>query len=131
MNSYTNYAELIKPDWAPPAYLFGPVWSVLYTIIFISFGYVFYKIWKGGIPRYIAIPFALNLLFNFLFTPIQFGLQNNFLATLDILAVLFTLVWSLLVIYRYYPMVMWVNIPYFLWVSFATVLQVTITYMNW
>jgi translocator protein len=131
MNSYTNYAELIKPDWAPPAYLFGPVWSVLYTIIFISFGYVFYKIWKGEIPRYIAIPFALNLLFNFLFTPIQFGLQNNFLATLDILAVLFTLVWSLLVIYRYYPMVMWVNIPYFLWVSFATVLQVTITYMNW
>ncbi len=124
------YQELIRPDWAPPAWLFGPVWSVLYTIIFISFGFVFYKITKGELPKKIATPFALNLLSNLLFTPIQFGLQNNLLAAIDIVLVLITLLWFQVVIYKHHKWVAIVNIPYLLWVSFATVLQITITIFN-
>ncbi|MFA6258790.1 MAG: TspO/MBR family protein, partial [Candidatus Paceibacterota bacterium] len=86
------YLNLIKPEWAPPAWLFGPVWTVLYIIIFISFGYVFYKVWKKELPTKIAIPFTLNLLFNFAFSPIQFGLQNNVLAGIDIIFILITLI---------------------------------------
>lgn len=130
MQTYNWYSELIKPSWAPPSYLFGPVWTFLYAIIFISFGYVFYLYFQKRIPFIVLLPFILNLVFNFFFTPIQFGLQNNFLAAVDITLVLLTLVWSLVSIFPYLPWVSYINIPYLLWVSFATVLQFTITYLN-
>lgn len=125
------YAALLKPTWAPPSWLFGPVWSVLYAIIFISFAFVFYKTVKGEIGFLIALPFFLNAVFNLAFTPLQFGLQSNLLAAIDIVFVLGTLLWALVVIYPYFPWVVYVNIPYLLWVCFATVLQLTITYLNW
>ncbi len=130
MNESNWYQELIRPEWAPPAWLFGPVWSVLYAIIAASFGYVFYLYFKGSVPFIVILPFILNLLFNFAFTPLQFGLKNNLLASLDIVLVLGTLVWALYAIYQYVPWVTYVNIPYLAWVSFATVLQLTITYLN-
>ena len=91
MNTQAWYVALIKPSWAPPSWLFGPVWTVLYMIIAFSFGTVFYQGFAGEIPWIVVLPFALNLLFNFSFTPIQFGLKNNLLASLDILLVLVTL----------------------------------------
>jgi benzodiazapine receptor len=130
METYNWYQTLIKPEWAPPAWLFGPVWSVLYTIIAITFGYVIYLYFKGAIPFMVFLPFILNIVFNAAFTPLQFGLQNNLLATIDIFLVLGTLVWALVVIYPHAPYVTYANIPYLLWVSFATILQVTITYLN-
>lgn len=133
MNSYIWYQTLIKPFWSPPAWLFGPVWTVLYVIIAISFSAVFYKAFTKQISWLVALPFALNLIFNFAFTPIQFGLKNNLLASLDILLVLATLVWALYAVWQASPNLRWVvyvNIPYLLWVTFATCLQLTITYLN-
>jgi len=81
----------------------------------------------------VALPFALNLIFNFAFTPLQFGLKNNLLAAVDILLVLGTLIWALAALWYAAPALRWVvyvNTPYLLWVSFATVLQLTITYLN-
>lgn len=131
MNSSQQYSQFIKPEWAPPAYLFGPVWSILYLIIIISFSFVFYKIASGEIPKIVALPFILNIIFNLIFSYLQFGLKSNILATIDIFLVLATLIWALVAIYPYIPWVSYINIPYFLWVSFATVLQVVITYLNW
>lgn len=133
MDTYNWYSTLIKPTWSPPAWLFGPVWTVLYAIIAVSFGAVFYKAFTRQIPWMVALPFALNLIFNFAFTPLQFGLKNNLLAALDILLVLGTLVWALTALWYAAPGLRWVvyvNAPYLLWVSFATVLQLTITYLN-
>ena len=124
------YQTLIKPSWAPPSWLFGPVWSVLYVLIFISFGTVFYKVFKKELPAVVLIPFVLNLIFNFSFTYFQFTLQNNYLAALDILLVLGTLIWAMIIIYPQIKWVALINIPYLLWVSFATVLQLTITFLN-
>ncbi len=131
MQSYEWYATLLKPTWAPPAWIFGPVWTVLYAIIIASFSFVFLKAFRGNIPAIVALPFALNIIFNIAFTPIQFGLQNNLLAALDITLVLTTLIAALVMIYPYYPLVTYVNIPYLAWVSFATILQFTVTYLNW
>lgn len=131
MESYSWYATLIKPTWAPPAWLFGPVWSVLYAIIAVSFTYVFYKTYTGDVPYWIAGLFLFNLLANAAFTPLQFGLQNNLLAAIDIVAVLVSLALALYFIYPYAPWVMYANLPYLLWVSFATILQFTVTYLNW
>ena len=129
-NSYNWYSQLIKPSWAPPSWIFGPVWSVLYILIFISFGSVFYKVFKKELPVAIMLPFILNLFFNFIFTYLQFGLKNNFLAAIDILAVLGTLIWAMVLIYPYFKWIALINIPYLLWVAFATVLQLTVTYIN-
>jgi len=133
MNTYTYnfYQTLIKPSWSPPAYLFGPVWTVLYAVIALSFGKVFYRAFiKKDLPWRIAVPFVLNLIFNFSFTYFQFGLQNNMLAAVDILLVLGTLIWAMIVIYPRMRCVALANIPYLTWVSFATVLQLTITFLN-
>ncbi|MFM2374813.1 MAG: hypothetical protein RLZZ234_808 [Candidatus Parcubacteria bacterium] len=130
MESYTWYATLIKPSWAPPAWLFGPVWTVLYAIIIVTFGMVFYKTYTREIPLLVALPFILNICFNLAFTPVQFGLKNNELASLTILLILGTLVWALYAIFPYMRVVTYANIPYLLWVLFATVLQLTITVLN-
>ena len=134
MNTYNWYSQLIKPTWAPPSWLFGPVWTVLYAIIVVSFGTVFYRAFTGKLPWIVVLPFALNLVFNLAFTPIQFGLKNNLLASIDILIVVGTLIWALIAIWHAAPDLRWVayaNLPYLLWGLFATFLQLTITYLNW
>ncbi len=130
MDTYSWYAQLIKPSWAPPASVFGPVWTVLYLIIFVSFAAVFGMAFQKKIGFMIVLPFILNLIANFAFTPLQFGLRSNVLASIDILIVLGTLVWAMRAIYPFAPWVTYAQIPYLLWVSFATVLQLTITYLN-
>ncbi len=130
MNDYPEYMQLIKPDWAPPSFLFGPVWTFLYITIAITFATVFWNVWKKKWPKSLLAPFILNLIFNLSFTPLQFGLKSNLLAAVDILLVLATLIWAMWVIW---PKARWITytlIPYLLWVSFATVLQLTITYLN-
>jgi len=143
MDTSSWYSQLIKPSWAPPAWIFGPVWTFLYAVIAVSYGVVFYKAFTRQIPWIVALPFALNLLFNLAFTPIQFGLKNNLLASVDIVLVLITLIWAMIAISTASlqshietgsPSFYWialVNIPYLLWVLFATVLQLRITYLNW
>ncbi len=131
--TYTEYSRLLKPSWAPPSWLFGPVWTVLYAIIALSFGTVIYRAVTGGISWMIALPFILNLVFNFAFTPIQFGLKNNLLASIDILLVVGTLIWAITAVWYGVPELRWAvyaNIPYLLWGTFATCLQLTITYVN-
>ncbi len=130
METYNWYSQLIKPTWAPPAWLFGPVWTFLYVLIAVSFGKVFMMAWKKQITLFVALPFLLNLVFNFAFSSIQFTLQNNFLATIDIILVLGTLLWAMIAIYPHAKWITYIQIPYLVWVSFATVLQLTITFLN-
>jgi tryptophan-rich sensory protein len=130
MKTYNWYSQLIKPTWAPPSWLFGPVWTFLYVLIVVSFGKVFLMTWQKQITLLVALPFLLNLVFNFAFSPIQFTWQNNFWAAVDILLVLGTLIWAMIAIYPYAKWITYIQIPYLLWVSFATILQLTITYLN-
>lgn len=129
-NTYNWYSTLIKPQWAPPSYLFGPVWSFLYILIAISFGKIFWMVYQKEISFMIALPFILNIFFNLIFSPIQFGLKNNLLAALDISLVLITLVWAMIAIYKHIPWISYMQIPYLLWVCFATVLQFSVTWLN-
>ena len=130
MNSYIWYSQLIKPSWSPPSWLFGPVWTCLYILIAISYGKVFLLFFQKKVSFIVILPFILNLIFNFAFTPLQFGLKNNFLAAVDIILVIGTLIWAIITIYPYSRWVAYIQIPYLLWVSFATFLQLTITYLN-
>lgn len=130
MNRFSWYSSLAKPSWAPPAWLFGPAWTVLYILIAVSFGGAARLFLSGKIPFIVLLPFLLNLLFNFAFSPIQFGLKNNYLAVLDILLLLASLIWAIIAIWPHAPWIAYMNIPYLLWVLFATALQLTVTAMN-
>ena len=130
MNTYAWYKKLKKPSWAPPQKLFGPVWTVLYILIVISFGKVFLMYFSGQVAFSVLLPFILNLIANFIFTPIQFGIKNNLLAALDIILVWLTLVWCMTVLVPICPWLVFMQVPYFTWVTTATILQLTITYLN-
>ena len=130
MRTQTAYRNYKKPSWAPPAWLFAPVWTVLYILIAVSFGYVGYLYLEGSIPFLILLPFVLNLVFNFLFTTIQFRWRDLNLALVDVLLVFASLVWALVGISVTVPWVALINLPYLAWVFFASILQLTIVVMN-
>lgn len=131
MESAAWYLQLVKPLWAPPAWAFEPIWLFLYTLILISFGTVFYKVYKKKLPTEIAIPFVLNIIFNITFINVHLGLHNDILASIDILMVLGTLIWATLAIYPRIRWIAYAQIPYLIWLSFLTTLQLSITYLNW
>jgi tryptophan-rich sensory protein len=124
------YNALAKPSWTPDPAFIGLMWQILYPIIFVTFGFVFVQAARKKIPRAVALPFLINLLANLVFTPIQFGLRNMPLATVDILIVWGTIIWMAAAVWKHYRWVALAQLPYFAWVSVATVLQTAITWMN-
>ena len=124
------YDSLLKPSWTPDPTTIGLIWQILYPIILITFGFVFVQAVRKQVPRRVALPFAINLVSNLIFTPIQFGLRNLPLASVDILVVWGTIVWMCAAIWRHYRFIALAQVPYFAWVSIATVLQLSITWMN-
>jgi TspO/MBR family len=77
------YNSLSKPSWTPPPATIGLIWQILYPVIFISFGFVFLQAFRGKVGSWVALPFAINLVANLIFTPIQFGLRNLPLAAIE------------------------------------------------
>lgn len=124
------YHTLAKPAWTPAPATIGLIWRILYPIILISFGYVFVQAYRRKLPPPTALPFALNLTANLLFTPIQFGLRSLTLAALDILVVWITILWCMHSVRRTAPWVALAQVPYFVWAGIATVLQLSIVAMN-
>jgi benzodiazapine receptor len=128
--TYGYYEKLDKPSFAPPQWLFGVVWSILYPIILASFGFTLWKVYQGLYPATLVAPILINLASNAAFTFFQFKLRNNFLALIDILICVSSLAWAMVLIYDYQHLVFWLLAPYALWVSFATLLQFAITIRN-
>lgn len=124
------YERLSKPKWTPPGSTIGTIWSLLYPIIIVTFGYVVVRVASGAMPAAALVPVAINAVSNVAFTPIQFGLRNLALASADILVVLVTIVWCMAVFWPYAPVASVALIPYLAWVGTATVLQLSITRMN-
>lgn len=125
------YNSLAKPNWTPAPATIGLIWQILYPIIIVTFGFVFVQAVRRKVPWIVALPFAINLVANLIFTPIQFGMRNLPLASVDILIVLATIVWMIVVVWPHYRWVVLAQVPYLIWVATATVLQLSITAMNW
>jgi tryptophan-rich sensory protein len=124
------YNSLAKPDWTPAPATIGLIWTILYPIIAVSFGYVFVQASRGRLGWNVATPFVCNLAANLIFTSILFRMRNLPLASVDILIVLGTIVWSAIAVWPHSRWVAWAQLPYFVWVSIATFLQLSITWMN-
>jgi len=126
----TWYNSLAKPGWTPEPSFIGTMWTVLYPIIIVTFGYVIARIARGEIPASVLVPILLNVASNIAFTPLQFGVRSLPLAAIDILIVLVTIVWCMLAFWPYSHVASLALVPYLAWVSTATVLQLSITWLN-
>ncbi len=125
------YNSLVKPSWTPAPATISLIWTILYPIILISFGFVFVQAFRGKVSWRVAVPFAINLVANLLFMPIFAGLRNVPLAAADIVIVWATILWCVVAAWPVYKWVAVVQVPYFVWVSIATVVQLSITATNW
>ena len=124
------YSNLAKPSWTPSPATIGLIWRVLYPIIAVTFGFVFWRTFRRRLPWPVALPFAVNLVANLAFTPLLFGLRSLPLASADVLVVWGTILWAAWAVWRSHRWVAVAQVPYFVWVSVATVLQLSITWMN-
>ena len=129
-NATDWYHTLQKPFWAPADNVFGIVWSILYPIIIAVNVFVLILVIQHKLDWRVGLVFWLNLAFNLVFTPIQFGIKNNYLALIDIILILVTIVWAMVAIWPHNRWLSGAFVPYLVWVSIATVLQASITWLN-
>lgn len=130
MDYVAYYASITKPFFAPPEWMFGLAWGVIYPLIAVAFLHLLYLAYKKRASGALVFWFIINLVANLAFTPILFDLQSIPLATVDILIVLGTLAYLEKRFWREAPVIFWLLVPYLLWGTFATVLQVTILFLN-
>lgn len=129
MASSEWYDQLNKPDWNPPGWLFGPVWTALY----IMMAFAAWRIWKllgfSGAKKELSW-FAVQLFLNGLWSQLFFNAQNPAFAFAEILLLLTSIIVTTVYFYKKDKPSGWLMMPYILWVSFATVLNGTIWMMN-
>lgn len=123
------YARLNKPTWNPPGWIFGPVWTFLYTVMAIAA----WLIWKRGgfTQQRVALSlFLAQLLLNMLWSPLFFGLRNPMLALVDILLLWIVLLFTAVAFWKTCPRAGIMMVPYLAWVTFASALNFTLWRMN-
>jgi translocator protein len=124
------FSTVNKPSWNPPAYLFAPVWTILYFLMGISF----WIIWKTEVPYFKKLNaiglFFLQLFFNFCWSILFFKYHLIGLALLDILIMITTIFATMFAFGTIDKKASWILTPYILWVSFAMILNFTFWIMN-
>jgi len=123
------YLVLTQPTWAPPSWVFGPVWTILYAMMAIAA----WLVWRvGGFKKnFMALSFflvqlALNALWSWLF----FYWHSGSLAFVDIVLLWVFIVITLILFWRVRPLAGVLLIPYLLWVSFASALNYSLWQLN-
>lgn len=115
------YAQLYKPPWTPPNWVFGPVWTCLYVLIAVA-GWLAY--YEGG--RLIQGLWVSQLILNGIWSWLFFGIQRTGLALLDIIALLACISLLLVFTYKSIRLVFWLLAPYLIWVAYASTLNASI-----
>ena len=126
----TWYATLNKPSFSPPNWIFGPVWTTLYLMM----GVALYLVWMKGLKnkkvKGALIVFGVQLLFNFLWSILFFGLHSPLLALINIILLLYAIVMTIVKFNRISKSASYLLLPYLFWASFATILNFSIVILN-
>jgi len=124
------YRMLEKPFFTPPGWVFGPVWTVLYIMMGVSL----FLLWRRGVTdrpgRVALLWFVVQLLLNAIWTPAFFGLESPILGLIVILLLWPAILLTIINLWRVSKIAGWLLIPYFIWVSYATVLNAAIVWIN-
>lgn len=129
LNAQQFYAELNLPAFAPPAWLFGPVWTVLYGMMAIAA----FLVWRRAGWRYgdtALILFLVQLILNGLWSWIFFAWYQGFWALVEILALLVAIIATTLAFWKHSKVAAFLMLPYLGWVTFATVLTFSLWRLN-
>ncbi len=125
----TWYASLNRPFFSPPNWVFGPVWTTLYILLGISF----FLIWKeeASKERDLAIKvFLVQMLLNFAWSFLFFYFNLIGAALIEIILLWMSIALMIYLFYKIKPVAAYMNIPYLLWVSFATILNAGYYFLN-
>ncbi|MBT8096122.1 MAG: tryptophan-rich sensory protein [Woeseia sp.] len=123
------YGQLVQPAWAPPPWLFGPVWTALYALMAIAA----WLVWRDGGFRAHRVAFALffvQLALNSLWSWLFFAWNLGALALAEVILLWILIVATVLAFWRVRPVAGILLIPYLLWVSFAAALNYTLWQLN-
>ncbi len=129
INAGTFYQQLARPDWAPPGWLFGPVWTALYLMM----GIAAWLVWKERGLRAASGAlslFLMQLTANALWTWLFFAWQRGALAFIEILVLWALILGTSIAFWRIRPMAGVLLLPYLAWVTFAAVLNYTVWQLN-
>lgn len=124
------YDSLIKPSFNPPNWIFGPVWTILYITIGISLYLVWTNKAKSKKKTKFYWAFWIQLILNFFWSILFFGNQNIFGALIEIIFLWMAILATIIFAYKISKPSAYLLIPYWLWVSFATVLNFAIWILN-
>lgn len=125
----TFYSALARPAWAPPPAIFGPVWTVLYTLMAIAA----WLVWREGgfrAARTALVLFLVQLVANALWSWLFFGWHRGAFALADILLLWLLIACTIAAFWRIKPLAGALLVPYLLWVSFATALNYAVWQLN-
>jgi tryptophan-rich sensory protein len=125
----TFYAQLLRPDWAPPAAVFGPVWTILYAMMAVAAWLVWHRR-EARLARIGLALFVLQLLLNALWSWLFFGWKQGALSFLDIVVLWASIAATLVLFWRVRPSAGLLLVPYLAWVTFASALNYTIWQLN-
>jgi len=125
----TWYPTLVKPAFNPPNWIFAPVWSLLYALMAVAA----WRVWRVSSPR-LATPalvaFAVQLVLNVAWSVIFFGMHAIGAALVEVLVLLAAIVTTMMLFWRQDRTAGWLFVPYVAWVSFATLLNATLWWLN-
>lgn len=123
------YSQLVQPSWAPPPWVFGPVWTTLYALM----GIAAWLVWRTSgfrANRQALTFFLLQLAFNALWSWFFFAWHHGVLSLADIFVLWLLIVGTLVSFWKVRPLAGALLIPYLLWVSFAAVLNYSLWQLN-
>jgi benzodiazapine receptor len=127
----TWYPTLIKPSFNPPNWVFAPAWSLLYLLMGVAAGLVWDRIeYEKEVVKNALVFFAIQLALNALWSYLFFGLMNPLLALLEVLVLWLMIYETLLKFIKINKIAGYLLVPYLLWVSYATVLNASIWWLN-
>jgi tryptophan-rich sensory protein len=126
----TWYAALVKPSWAPPNWVFGPVWTTLYVLI----GVALFLVWREGVNRkdvkIALLVFAVQLILNILWSVIFFGFNSLLGGLLTVIILWIAILANIIVFYKVSKPAGLLLVPYIVWVSIASYLNYSVYLLN-
>ena len=120
------YSEIIQPSFNPPSWVFPPVWSTLYVMMSIAI----WRVWIAFFNSRILKLYFFHLFFNCIWSIIFFGFHQIGLALINIIVILFFIIVLMKEYLKIDKLSFYLMIPYFLWSSFALVLNASILFLN-
>ncbi len=120
------YSEIIQPSFNPPSWVFPPVWTTLYVMMSIAI----WRVWIAFFNSRILKLYFFHLFFNCIWSIIFFGFHQIGLAFINIIVILFFIIILMKEYLKIDKLSFYLMIPYFLWSSFALVLNASILFLN-